>query len=469
MTRRLVSAAIALLTLMLLVLGIPFLRTIENYERERLRRDLVGDAVVIGATVEDELSDETPTDIVTQSVALQYFRRTGARVVIVDLRGMVRADTATPSSKLNSTGERRSMAGRPEIQTALNGEVVAVTRNSTSLGYSSLFVAVPVSSAGQVLGAVRVSFPTKDVNRRIAVHRTRLIAFGLGMMAVVSMLSIWLARKLVQPIVALQNATRLFGNGKLDTRANAEDGPDDIRRLANEFNTMAERIDDVVNTQQAFVADASHELRSPLTAIRLQLEAMEYTSGDDLERRRTSALEEVTRLSRNVDGLLVLARQDAPTRVTQTINLATIVTNRAEFWEPLITERELRLITDIKPNLMAVAVSDRVMTVLDNLISNAIDAAPAHSSIVIAAKGVGKQIEIHVIDGGIGMSASQRIEAFNRFWRANANRQQPTLGGSGLGLAISRKLVAMDLGTIRLDEAPGSGIDAVVCYRKAIT
>jgi signal transduction histidine kinase len=464
MTRRIVLAAVALLSLLLMGIGVPFLQTVENYERERLQRDLVGDAVTIGATVEDELTDEIPTDEITQMVATKYFRRTGARVVIVDARGMVRADSAIKSTDLNTIGERRSMVGRPEIQRALTGEVAQVTRNSSSLGYSSLFVAVPVSSAGKLLGAVRVSFPTKDVNRRIAVHRTRLIGFGLAMTALVSMLAVWVARMLLRPMAALQTVTRSFGKGKLDSRANAEDGPDDIRRLAQEFNTMAERIDDVVNTQRAFVADASHELRSPLTAIRLQLEAMEYSDSEQLEIRRTKALEEVTRLSRNVDGLLVLARQDAPTQPTEAIDLSPLVTNRAEFWESLIVERQLRLNTNIAPKLMAVAGSDRVMTVLDNLISNAIDAAPTHSTITIDAKALGKQIEIHVLDQGAGMSASQRIEAFNRFWRATTNLQRTKLGGSGLGLAISRKLVAVDHGTIRLDAAPTTGIDAVVTY-----
>ncbi len=476
MKRRLVAAAIALLTLMLLGLGVPFLRTVEKYERERLRRDLVGDAVVIGATVEDQLSDEstneTPDDRVTQTVAQAYFRRTGARVVIVDRNGFVRADTAASETQRDSSSERKSMIGRPEIRSALKGEFAALSRNSNSLGYSSLFVAVPISSAGKLLGAVRVSFPTADVNRRIAVQRTRLIAFGLAMTALVSLLAISLARMIVKPVAALQDATRLFGIGRLNTRANVDDGPEDIKRLAIEFNTMAERIDDVVNTQQAFVADASHELRSPLTAIRLQLEAMEYSDGVEREERRMRALEEVTRLSRNVDGLLVLARQDAPNGPPDAIDLSPLVANRATFWESLLAERGLHLETTIAPNLIAFAGRDRVMTVLDNLISNAIDAAPINSTITVAASTVGDVVELHVIDEGPGMSAPQRIEAFNRFWRLD---QRPKtngtmLGGSGLGLAISRKLVAADHGTIRLDEAPSSstGIDAVVSYRKAI-
>ncbi len=469
MTRRLVSAAIALVITMLVVLGVPFLRTVENYQRERLRRDLVGDAVVIGATVEDALSEGDGSDAVTQSVALRYSRRTGARVVIVDKFGLLRADSSSVAVD-STSAERRSMAGRPEIQQALKGEFAAVTRNSKTLGYPSLFVAVPVSSAGKLLGVVRVSFPTSDVNRLIAVQRTRLIAVGVGMTALVSLLAVWLARMIARPIAILEAATREFGAGHLQTRATIERGPDDIRRLASEFNTMAARIDDVVNTQHAFVADASHELRSPLTAIRLQLEAMEYVSGPALDERRSRALEEVTRLSRNVDGLLLLARQDAPNKPAHDIDLSALVTSRAEFWESLINERQLHLTTAITPGLIALTEPDRVVTVLDNLISNAIDAAPPRSIITISALespphlGSPTHVDIHIIDQGQGMTAEQRVAAFDRFWRANTHRTP--LGGSGLGLAIARKLVAVDRGTIRLDGAPGTGIDAVVTYLK---
>jgi signal transduction histidine kinase len=474
MTRRLAAAAVGLVFTMLVIFGVPFLRTVENYERDRLRLDLVSDAVVIGATVEDELSDkdassEARPNQITQAVALAYWKRTGARVVIIDKAGLVRADTASStidSAAATTSTDQRSMRSRPEFRAALSGQFATVTRKSNDLGYSSLFVAVPVSSAGKLLGAVRVSFPTSDVNRRMAVQRTRLIALGLAMTALVSVLAIWLARLVVRPVAALQETTRLFGLGQLETRARAQDGPADIRRLASEFNTMAERIDDIVNTQHAFVADASHELRSPLTAIRLQLEAMEYASGDALDQRRMRALEEVTRLSRNVDGLLLLARQDAPTRLVSATDLTPIVTARAAFWESLVDERQVHMRTNIPSRLTAFADRDRVVTVLDNLISNAIDAAPADSTIVVSARLTSTQVELHIIDEGPGMSPEQRVAAFDRFWRASGHR--PTsLGGSGLGLAIARKLVAADLGTIRLDAAGHHGIDAVVCYRKA--
>ena len=229
---------------------------------------------------------------------------------------------------------------------------------------------------------------------------------------------------------------------------------------------MAERLDDLVNTQQAFVADASHELRSPLTAIRLQIEAMEYDTTQGIEIRRQRALDEVGRLSRNVDGLLVLARQDQTDRPAELVNVSHLASERARFWSTLIEERGLTLTTAITPDLYARLGSDRFATTFDNLISNAIDAAPPTSKITVAAEAVQGGVVVHIVDNGPGMSAEQRVAAFDRFWRATNKRT--ALGGSGLGLAIARKLVAVDHGTIRLDAASPQGIDAVLTFNRAI-
>jgi C4-dicarboxylate-specific signal transduction histidine kinase len=192
-TKRIVAAALGLVIAMLGILGVPFLRTVERYERERLRLDLVHDAVVMGANVEDQLSEDAPANAFTTSAVRSYTARTGARIVIVNRDGLVWTDSggATPFN----ASDRRTMKNRPEFVDALAGNFSAQSRFSRTLGYTALYVAVPVSSAGQILGAVRVSFPIEDVNHKIAVQRTKLLAFGLAIAALVSLLSVWLARR----------------------------------------------------------------------------------------------------------------------------------------------------------------------------------------------------------------------------------------------------------------------------------
>jgi signal transduction histidine kinase len=463
-TKRIVAAALGLVVAMLAILGVPFLRTVERYERERLRLDLVHDAVVMGANVEDQLSEDTAANAFTTSAVHAYALRTGARIVIVNRDGLVWTDSGG-AAPFNAA-DRRTMKNRPEFIEALAGKFSAQSRFSKTLGYTALYVAVPVSSAGQILGAVRVSFPISDVNHKIAVQRTKLLTFGLAIAVLVSLLSVWLARWVTRPISALQTTTRQFGEGNLSARAKTDDGPNDVRRLAHEFNEMAERLDALVESQNAFVADASHELRSPLTAIRLQLEAMEYGSLDTINNRRGRALEEVNRLSRNVDGLLLLASQSAQKRpvVNTIVDLHAVLMDRASFWETLTKENGIQLAVRASGGLRVRVAPDRVATVLDNLIANAIDAAPPGSTITLSGHAGGNNVELHVVDEGAGMTPDQRVAAFDRFWRASSHRT--ALGGSGLGLAIARKLAAVDHGILRLDAASPHGLDAVVSYGK---
>ena len=461
MTKRLVGVFIALVVAMLVFLGVPFLRVVERYERARLQTDLERDAVVLATEAEDQLSEGKPSLPVLEKLSRSYAERTGARVVIVDPKGILLADSSV-ASLTDSEITVRSMASRPEIGRALKGEFAAVNRRSGTVGYSSLYVAVPVASSGHLYGAVRVSFPTSDVNRRIAVQRTRLIAVGVLSAGVVALLGVWLARWLVGPVAKLAAVTQRFGGGELSVRAVTNDGPREMRNLATEFNAMAARLDDLVASQNAFVADASHELRSPLTAIRLQLEAMEYGEPGAVERRRLRALEEVTRLSRNVDGLLLIARQERGGVPLATVDVSSMLSARAKFWTPLAIERGLRVATSIPPTVMVRATLDRIATVLDNLFANAIDAAAPNTTISLRAMTNDDTVELHVTDEGPGMSDEQRVAAFDRFWRAGEART--LLSGSGLGLAIARKLVAADGGTIRLDSVLPTGIDAVVTF-----
>ncbi len=458
MTRRLVVAAVGLVVAIFVVLGVPFLRTVERYERERLRLDLVRDAVVIGANVEDQLSQGEPANAFTASVVKKYSAQTGARAVIIDRNGSVFADSA---NTLDSNSEVKSMSSRPEFVQSLKGNFSVVTRHSTTLGYSSLYVAVPVSSAGRRLGAVRVSFPTRHVNQRIALQRTRLLGLGTLAALIVALAGAWLAQWVSKPLADLRGTTKTFGDGTLRTRAQTDKGPDDVRLLAEEFNSMADRLETLITTQNAFVADASHELRTPLTAIRLQLEAMEFATAETLDLRRNKALDEVNRLSRNLDGLLVLGRQSASQRVSDLIDVAALVRDRASFWQTLIEENRLDLVTDIAERVTVRVSPDRLATALDNLIANAIDASPAQSTIKVTTLETTDRIEFHVIDDGPGMTEQQRLLAFDRFWRSSGTNKP---GGSGLGLAIARKLVDADHGTVRLDARPPHGIDAVISY-----
>jgi signal transduction histidine kinase len=229
---------------------------------------------------------------------------------------------------------------------------------------------------------------------------------------------------------------------------------------------MAARLEELVGAQEAFVADASHQLRTPLTSLRLRLELLEgkleaaAPAQDQLPDVR-AALHEVARLTRLVDGLLALAHAErtGSSATAEAVDLAAAIEERADAWRPVADEEGVVLAVDAPP-VRARATADRLAQVLDNLIANAVEAAPEGSEVNVACADGPRGPEVHVLDRGPGLADEERERAFDRLWSGRAGSSR--LGGSGLGLAIVRKLVDADGGTVELRPRPGGGLDAAV-------
>ncbi len=463
MTRRLLAASLVLISFMLVVLGVPFWRTISGSERDGLRTDLERDAVVLASLVEDSLSDENKLGAAqvradAVQVADQYRRKFGARVVVVDANGLVLADNDSPVT----SRAPRSFATRPEIADALAGRVGVVERYSQTLGRSALFVAVPVSSSGKLLGAVRLSYTTAEIDRQIRSIAWRLFLAGGVAVAAATALAIVMARSLNRPLDALRQTARSFGEGDLGARAHTDSGAPEVRALVIDFNNMAARIQELVAAQDAFVSDASHQLRSPLTAARLRVEALAYADPEKLPDDVDSAVEELSRLSRLIDGLLELARTDRVGPPAAPIDLAVTVADRVDAWSALADERDISIVFNRTGPTLARANPERLAQILDNLFANALDATPAGFSVRVSTQSHTDARFILVDDDGPGMTGEQRQRAFDRLWRANNRRTD--LSGSGLGLPIARKLARADGGELTVHAGSKGGTEARLSY-----
>ena len=461
MTRRLLATYLLLTLVVLLALEVPLALGYRDHEIDALRSDVQRDAFVLASYVADDLAGTADLDLDT--VVTNYTDRTGGRAVIVDERGDVLAD-----SEPAAVGQR-NFASRPEIATALEGQVAEGTRYSTTLGTGLLYVAVPVSVGERTLGAVRVSYETDQVDARVRRYWLLLAGAGLVTLSIAGGLGILFARWVTGPIADLQRAATRIGEGELSTRADERAGPPEVRDLASAFNATAARLEDLVTAQENFVADASHQLRTPLTALRLRLEMLEADADESIADDLEGARREVQRMSRLVDGLLVLARAErARAALPEPVALAPILAGRAEAWEPVAAERAVTLVV-VDTDRRARATTDHLESVLDNLLANAIDHSPPGATVTllvdVETADDHSMVGVHVVDQGPGLDAEQRERAFDRFWRASARRPTAdgdSLGGSGLGLAIVRRLVETDRGTAELRAAPDGGIDATV-------
>jgi signal transduction histidine kinase len=343
------------------------------------------------------------------------------------------------------------------MATALAGTVESGTRYSQTLGDGLLYVAVPVSSGGDVYGAVRITYPTSELDHRVYRYWLTLAAIGGIILVLTALVGLVLARWVARPLSALERTARRAGEGDLTVRADETRGPPEVRALAAELNVMVREVEQLVAAQRDFVADASHQLRTPLTALRLRLENLAHEIPAGEKHQLEAATVEAERLARIVDGLLVLARAEAPSTSLEPIGLEPLVMARVDSWASFANERGLSLVARVPADVRVVATAERLEQVLDNLLANALEVAP-NGSVVEVEWSDGA---LHVLDQGPGMTDEELRHAFDRFWRARSSE------GSGLGLAIVRRLVEADGGSIVLQRRAGGGIDAVITLRGA--
>lgn len=446
MTRRLLLSYLAITVVVLVLLEVPLGIFYAQRERDRLIADVERDASVIATIYEDDLEQGRTPD---PTAAERYHDRTGARVVLVNDAGISVIDTgaATP----------RDFSTRPEIETALQGSRATGIRRSDTLDTSLLYVAVPVASSGVVHGALRLTLDASSVDARIYRFWAGLAGIAAIITMTVGLVGWALARSVTRPIRHLSDTATRYSSGDLSADDEPPAGPPEIRELAAAMDTMAVRLDALIDEQRAFVADASHQLRTPLTALRLRLENLQTRVSAADAAELDAVIDESTRLAALVADLLQLARADehAP---AGTIDLRALVDERTDMWSAVADERGITITTTIPDGeLLARAVPGAVEQVLDNLLDNALNASPDHAVVRVELIAGPEEQAIVISDEGAGLSDEDKERATRRFWRGDA-----ATPGTGLGLAIVSALVAGSGGSVELTDAPDHGLRVVV-------
>jgi signal transduction histidine kinase len=449
-TRRLVAGYLALAAVVLLALEIPLGVIYGRTERQAFESRIERDAVALASISEDTLEAGGPFDGLRRVVD-GYAADTGARVVVVDRTGTLLIDTDT------TRPEGRSFASRPEIATALTGRPAVGERRSQTLDQRIVFVAVPTASGGRVHGAVRVSVGAQALDARVLRYRLALGGIAVVVLGAVALVGWLLARWVVRPLDELGRAAGRAGDGDLSARADETQGPPEVRELARRLNASTARLQALIAAQHDFVADASHQLRTPLTALRLRLENLErdITAGgrDDLE----GALGEADRLGRLVEGLLTLVRAERVNEQRVPEDVAETVRERVAAWSPLAEDESIRLeLVAPEEPLPARVVPGAVEQILDNLLDNALLATGGRGEVRVGLERSTGWVLLTVSDRGPGMTPQQLASAFERFWTTRGRE------GSGLGLAIVDQLARACGGTATLRPRDGGGLVAEV-------
>jgi signal transduction histidine kinase len=458
MRLRLVAAMVGVVALVFVVFGVPLFRLVEGVERDRYLTSLERDAYALAGHARDTLSPDAGAPIPSlEPYLVEHAGRPGVTAVVVNADG--RAVAVNDASAVPGD----DYGNRPEFADALGGATVTGERTSRTLGDRLVFVAVPVTKGDGVIGAVRISSTRTAVDREV---RSRV--FGIAVAGLLTLLAGLLVALLVavgiaRPLRRLIVSTERLSDGDFSARADDSRGPGEVRELSRSFNAMTGRVGLLLEGQRQFAGAVSHQLRTPLTALRLRIETAMRLAGNDGEIGTSleASLRETDRMQEIVEQLLLLSRIESGTAPVVTVDVGAVVRERAEMWGPLAEEREVALTVAGEESVPCAAMAGAIEQILDNYIDNALSVSSPGSTITVAARRDEERVVVEVVDEGIGLDPVQRERAFDRFWRAPTSTDTT---GSGLGLAIVRQLAVASGGSAELLEAPGGGVRAVAKF-----
>jgi signal transduction histidine kinase len=297
--------------------------------------------------------------------------------------------------------------------------------------------------------------PTGEVQRGVGVRLALLVLAGLAVLVLTAVGLVGpFVRWILRPVHELDDAALQLADGDLTTRVPALAGPPELQHLARSFNRMADHVETSQQQQRDLIADASHQLGNPLTALRLRLENLRADGGSAHEEDTELALDEADRLNAIVDSLLDLSQVGATQVAAERTDVAELVRHRCTLWQPVLPELRLEapgsLDAQVPPGLVDV--------VLDALLDNAAKFAPG-SPVEVVLAALGDRAVLSVRDHGPGLHAEDLPKVGARFFRG---REHQNIAGTGLGLAIVRARVEEAGGTFSVAPGTGDGLEVRV-------
>jgi signal transduction histidine kinase len=414
MHRRLVQLTMAAAALAVFLFGLPLAVAIWQYAEANELRDLerVAEATALSVAA-DLFQDEALTALPDQAddVELALYDREGALIA----------------------GDGPGGPGE-HVQRAMLGEV------SDGEAHEALVVAVPVTHDGEVIGVVRAATPQATVDRPVWLAWLGMAVLAAAAVGAAYILARRQAGTIARPLEELSTAARRLGDGDFSVRAPAAAIPE-IHSVAASLNTTAKRLGDLIQRERAFSADASHQLRTPLAGLRLELEAaLDRAQGDS--RPLVSALAAVDRLEQTVNELLALARDTQRDR-GERIDVQVLLDEITREWNSRADRAQRPLCVKVEADIPACAASAAaVRQVLAVLLDNA--ATHGRGEVSVKARDAGDIVAIDVSDEGPGVAVAEQ-DLFIR--RTN------TAAGHGIGLALARSLAEAEGGRLRLTNA----------------
>lgn len=394
----------------------------------------------------------TPRGLVQVDRSMRKLARDDSeKFAILDVQGKVL------SSSVPVIPSKRSL--HREIREALKGKEFLSVKNAVNDNDERIIVAVPIERDGEILGVVRAWILEKDYQASLSPIKriTGLVMTGIAVLCVV--LSLLLAQALITPIRQMRQLSRRIAKGDFSIRLTPS-GKDELGQLSDDLNVMATRLQDLDNARRDSMGNVSHELRSPVSNIRITSEVLERRAeklGDDSAKLFQTVVHETERLESLINELMELSAIDSGALILEreVFHLRPLLQELIDNVCPRVELKNLTLGLLADPDLEIVADKLRLGRAIANLIDNAIKFTPDNGQIVISARQEPAETVIEVIDNGEGIAPEDLPRVFERFFRADKARQRK--GGSGIGLSIVKRIAEAHGGKAHVRSELGTG------------
>ncbi|MFC9429082.1 ATP-binding protein [Streptomyces sp. NPDC056987] len=460
MSTRLLPLLIILMAAVLLALGFPLAVSRAAAEQQDVVIDRIDDTARVAALAQFVSEGRTGTEgragseerrELLEEELTRYHEVYGIRVGVFYRDG--RAMASAPGNwRVPADGK-----GRQSFQEALLGRRSDDPEQVWPWQNGRLIVDSPVVRDGDVVAVVVTDSPTGQMRSR-TLRSWLVIAVGEAVAMLVAVgAAIRLTGWVLRPVRVLDAVTHDIATGRMKSRVAAAGGPPELRRLAGSFNEMADNVEDVLEQQRAFVADASHQLRNPLSALLLRIEllGLELPEGNE---EIASVRTEGRRLAQVLDDLLDLALAEHTAADLRITDIGEVAAERVAAWRAVAEEKGVRL-TEHRAAVTGWADPIALSSALDAVIDNALKFTPAGEEVTVTVARNGTTSTVVVNDGGPGLTDEELSRIGDRFWRSNRHQN---IKGSGLGLSITRALLAAGDGTITYAHGEPRGLRVTV-------
>ncbi|KJR45495.1 Phosphate regulon sensor protein PhoR (SphS) [Desulfosporosinus sp. I2] len=451
---KLVGSYILIVVISLVVIGVSLSFMFNNYLFEQKERELIIKGQDMAQVVKPFLVEkEDPHDFVNMANRLDL--NLGTEVWVVDKKGAVIATAA------NHEYCEGNYLEASELKKMQSGSISVYKGKSQYFQEPVIRVIIPIIQEEKVIGAIVLYSPIQGINKALASLSQLVLTAGIISLAIAFLIGIILSRRLSRPILTITEASTLIAKGQKQVTVPTDTSIEEINQLGKTFNDMSSKVEANEERMKEFVANVSHELRSPLTSIKGFIEALIDNKGKTPEAQQrflTIINDETDRLSQLVNDLLILSRSEEEIFLKpEEIELKKFIEDVLTSFQPRAEENSITMeVISEETSIFLKIDLNSLKQIIVNLVDNALKYSTQGGNVSISLKESAEMISISISDSGLGIPERDLPHIWDRFYRVDKDRSRET-GGTGLGLAIVKQLTEKNGGQVEVESVLGKG------------